>query len=467
MDSPTQILIEQLQTLLIVLERTIVQRQLIALLLVFLAAELLSFGLRRFMRTRRSGSKPIPLPRRISKLNWAGLFNTMLAPVAMLVLGYLTILLFSSQGYPAQLLRNAMGLVWLWLGYSLLLALLYALFGPGVRPYHRRLLLPLFVGVIGLRILDNFIDLRVIANILLFRLFGADITLGTLLGAFLAFYVFLMLAWIVQEALHTTLPRRTDADPGVIYSISTITRYAVIAIGILATLRVLGVDLTTLTVIGGGLSIGIGIGLQRVVANFISGIILLFEQSLRPGDVIDLEGQLGTVEKLNIRSTVVRTINNVELIVPNETFVTTQVTTYTKSNNKIRIMLPLGVSYDSDPKEVRQLVTETAVKHGLVLKEPEPTLLFRAFGDSSLNFDLAVWIDQPDRMNRVRSDLYYMIWETLTKNEIEIPFPQRDLNLRRGWEQVTAGDSRGAPQPRGQAQEPAEPEAEPESNERS
>jgi small-conductance mechanosensitive channel len=146
--------------------------------------------------------------------------------------------------------------------------------------------------------------------------------------------------------------------------------------------------------------------------------------------VIDINGEIGTVEQLNIRATVVRTRNNVEVIVPNEIFVTTQVKTYTKSTRETRILLPIGVSYNEDPKEVRRVVLETAVRHGLILKEPEPALLFRGFGDSSLNFDLAVWIDQPQHTMRVRSDLYYMIFETLKSHGIVIPFPQRDLHLK-------------------------------------
>ena len=183
-------------------------------------------------------------------------------------------------------------------------------------------------------------------------------------------------------------------------------------------------------------SIGIGIGLQRIVANFISGIVLLFEQSLRPGDVIDINGEIGTVGRLNIRSTVVRTLNNVEVIVPNENFVIKQVTTYTKSNQNVRLLLPVGVSYDADPREVKRVVIEAATKHGLVLDDPEPMLLFRGYGNSSLDFDLAVWIDQPQRAMFVRSDLYYMVFDALGRHDIEIPFPQRDLNLKRGWEQL-------------------------------
>lgn len=441
MDTPTQVLLEQIQTLLIILERPIVQRQLavvsIILLLTWPLVLLLRLLLKRFRWSRRK------LPNQPQGSPTLGNALITLAPSGFSLLGTsLAILLFRRWGYPTGFLSNALVLFGAWLVYSLFILALFAIFGLAVKPYHRRILAPLFVGIIGWELLDNFVDLPLVGQIELFQFFDASVTVVTLIAAVLVLYVFIIVSWIAQNVLHHTLPRRTDADPGVVYSVSTISRYTIIALGIIFSLQALGLDLSTLTVIGGGLSIGIGIGLQRIVANFLSGIILLFEQSLRPGDVIDINGEIGTVEQLNIRATVVRTRNNVEIIVPNENFVTNQVKTYTKSTRETRILLPFGVSYQTDLKELRRVVLETAVRHGLVLKEPEPTLLFRAFGDSSLNFDLAVWIDQPQHTMRVRSDLYYMIFETFKQNKIEIPYPQRDLRVKMTNAPLTAPTDR-------------------------
>lgn len=429
MDSPTQVLLEQIQTLLIILERPIVQRQLAVVVLILLLIWPISLILHRVLSSFRWSRRTLPnQPQGTPTLGNA--LET-LAPASVSLLGGVAaIQLFRAWGYPTGFIINALTLFGAWLGYSLFILALFGLFGATVRPYHRRILAPLFVGIIGWELLDNFVDLRLLGQIELFQFFDASVTVVTLLAAALVLYIFITVSWVLQNVLYHTLPRRTSADPGVVYSVSTISRYTIIALGIIFSLQALGLDLSTLTVIGGGLSIGIGIGLQRIVANFISGIILLFEQSLRPGDVIDIDGEIGTVEQLNIRATVVRTRNNVEVIVPNENFVTTRVKTYTKSTRETRVLLPVGVSYKADPKEVRRLLLETAVRHGLVLKEPEPTLLFRAFGESSLNFDLAVWINQPQHTMRVRSDLYYMIFETFKNNHIEIPFPQRDLHLK-------------------------------------
>ena len=198
--------------------------------------------------------------------------------------------------------------------------------------------------------------------------------------------------------------------------------------------------MTTLALISGGLSVGIGFGLQEIVANFISGIVLLFEQSLRPGDVVSMENEMGIVKSLGIRATTVRTLDNVEVIVPNQAFLTSAVTTYTKSDRIVRVKIPVGVSFGSDPKEIREVLLTIARQHHLVQEKPEPAVRFIGFGDSSIDFQLEIWLDDPMLAMTIKSDLRFMIWKAFAKRNIEIPFPQRDLHLRSGvpWEQLGA-----------------------------
>ncbi|HSH01695.1 MAG TPA: mechanosensitive ion channel domain-containing protein [Anaerolineae bacterium] len=429
MDQTTQILWEQWQTLLILLARPIVQRQIWGIGIVLSLNVLLFLRLDRFLMRMDWRERPI-LKTQAGSASWGDIIETSLPPVVSLIGCWGIIIFFVGQGWPVGLLENGLSLFWGWLGYSLFVLGLYTVFGSPVRPYQQRILTPLFIGIVAWRLLDSFFDLRLVSNIVVFRLADEGVLIGEMILAGFVFYIFLLLAWMAETGLKHTLMRRTKADPGVIFSVTVISRYTIVALGCLLALQGVGLDLSTLAVIGGGLSIGIGIGLQRIVANFISGIMLLFEQSLRPGDVIDLDGEMGIVEELNIRATVVRTQNNVEVIVPNENFVTTQVRTFTKSNRRIRLLLPVGVGYGEDPKEVRRVLVETAGRHGLVLKDPEPNLLFRGFGDSSLDFELTVWIDQPENMLRMKSDLYYMMFEALKQNGIEIPFPQRDIHIR-------------------------------------
>ena len=150
--------------------------------------------------------------------------------------------------------------------------------------------------------------------------------------------------------------------------------------------------------------------------------------------MIELDGRISSVENISLRATTVRTLTNEELIVPNNNFATNQVKNFTKSDRLVQIIVPLGVSYKSDPELVRQIAVETSLLHPQVLPDPPPTLLFRGYGDSSLEFNLLVSVNQPELTLKIRSDLYYMLWEKLAENNIEIPFPQRDLNLGNGWE---------------------------------
>ena len=148
--------------------------------------------------------------------------------------------------------------------------------------------------------------------------------------------------------------------------------------------------------------------------------MLLFEQSLLPGDVIDIHNEIGTVEKVNIRSTTVRTNDNVEVIIPNDFFLTNEVTTFTKTDSRIRILLPFGVSYASSPHHVKEVAVVTAAEASQgIWPIRRPLLFFRGFGDSSLDFELAAWIEQPEEVQGRGSDLYYMMWDAFAENDIQ------------------------------------------------
>jgi small-conductance mechanosensitive channel len=206
----------------------------------------------------------------------------------------------------------------------------------------------------------------------------------------------------------------------------------------LLALSTLGFDLSALTIIGGGLSVGIGFGLQELVANFISGILLMFEQSLRVGDVVEVSGQRGVVHDLRMRSTVLRTVDNNEILVPNKTLLTSIVTVLTLTEREVRRVVPVGVSYQSNPTQVRDALLKVAESHGVVLKDPAPAVFFTGFGDSSLDFELVVWAADSARGFTIASDLRYMIFSEFAKQGIEIPFPQRDLHVHSADPTVSA-----------------------------
>jgi small-conductance mechanosensitive channel len=440
-EEPGKIIIEQLQILTIFLARPSVQRQLLALLAIFIAAWMIPAFLRAKSRKRRAvndtedGVDRFEIPLRWRKRLDA--FYLIYAPLLAILLIHVFQWIFALLGHPYGMLTESKSLLWAWLFYRLVLMILYIRYGEAIRPYHHWMFLPLLFWLLLTQIADNFVNVRIVVSLPVFTLFGASITIGQAMGALTAIYWGVAISWLAKDGMRRALMAKTKIESGVVESIVTLTRYVILAMGVFAALFILGVDLASLALIGGGLSIGVGIGLQKIVSNFISGLMLLSEQSMLPGDVIDINGRLGTVEQVNIRSTTIRTINNVDLVVPNETFITTEVTTFTKGDTRVRLLIPIDVSYHSDPRQVRQVVSKTAAEHSLVLSHPAPDLLFRGFGDSSLNFELAVWIDQPIRAPRIASDLYYMIWEALKAHQIEVPFPQYDLHLRRGWEAVT------------------------------
>lgn len=427
----TSIILDQLWAVFVALQRPIVIRQLIALLLAFVLTWFIAKALKRLLATplQRLGERR-PSLSGIRALFW---------PALMLIATLLMMFAFGTLNLTAGLVAGWLWLLWLWLAYSLLLLVLYGAWSDDViRPLHRYIMRPVFGWIIFSTIVGSFIELTALGDIQLFILLEVPITIGGIFKTVVLLYIFYIISWITEPILRRTLAASTEADPGVIHSIITLTRYVIISLGILVALGSLGLSLTSLAFIAGGLSVGIGFGMQDIIANFISGIVLLFEQSLRPGDMVDVDGEFGTVEKLNIRSTVLRTLLNVELIVPNQTFLTSKVRTFTKSDRMIRLRIPVGVGYDSDPEQVRSLLLEAAIEQEDVLLFPEPLVLFNGLGDSSLDFVLVVAIDGPQKMPLVKSDLYFILFKTLTKHDIQIPFPQRDVHLRSGWEQISS-----------------------------
>jgi small-conductance mechanosensitive channel len=214
--------------------------------------------------------------------------------------------------------------------------------------------------------------------------------------------------------------------------IAMITKYSLIFIGTLVILQVWGVDISSLAILASGLGVGIGFGLQDIAKNFGSGLVLVFERPIELGDFVEVGEYKGIVERMGPRSTEIRTLDHVSIIVPNSRFLEKEVINWSHRNPISRIHLPVGVAYGSDPKAVQAALLEAANKHSSVLENPSPLVLFNGLGDSSLNFELLVWTAEPNKQFLLKSDLYYNIYEVLQQQKIEIPFPQIDLHMRSG-----------------------------------
>ncbi|MCF8094235.1 MAG: mechanosensitive ion channel [Desulfobacteraceae bacterium] len=262
------------------------------------------------------------------------------------------------------------------------------------------------------------------------------ITLGdfqlSLIGFVYALIVLLVihtLAVITKEALRRWILKNVELEDGFKDSIVRITGYVLWAVGILVALRVVGVSATALTVVFGALGIGLGFGLQNIFNNFLSGIILLFERPIQVGDVIETGGILGTVREINVRSTQVRTFDNMDLIVPNSDFISQRLTNWSFRDARIRRTVEVGVAYGSDIELVRQILTDVAYRHPRILRRPHPEVLFSDFGESALIFRLRFWV-YIDWFLTVETDVRFDIDKKFRENNITIPFPQRDLHFK-------------------------------------
>ncbi|HSO20880.1 MAG TPA: mechanosensitive ion channel domain-containing protein, partial [Desulfosarcina sp.] len=220
-------------------------------------------------------------------------------------------------------------------------------------------------------------------------------------------------------------------DPGLGYALNTFFNYSILGIGFLVVLNILGINLGVLLVFAGAIGVGVCVGLQNMAANVISGFTIIFGGKIRKGDWIEVESMMGRVTDIYLRATKVRTRDNIEYLVPNSNMIANTMINYTLSSPLIRIDLPVGVSYSANPRQVEEILLKAAQEEPDVDKTHPPAVRFVEYGDSAINFELLVWIDvhrTPRR--RVRSNLYFAIFEALGAAGIEIPFPQRDIHIR-------------------------------------
>jgi len=232
----------------------------------------------------------------------------------------------------------------------------------------------------------------------------------------------------VEFILEVIVLPHVELPIGVPETISRLTRYGIILVGVVMAFTAIGFDISKAALVAGGLGVGVGFGLQNIVNNFVSGLILLFERPIRVGDIIELGTTSGKVEKIGMRATLIRTWTGPELIVPNATLVSSDVINWTLMRTVKRAQISVGVDYDSYPKVVAEILTRVAASHPAVLKHPAPECLFLGFGDSSLDFELRAWVAAQDCF-RVQSDLRFAIRPALAEAGIKIPFPQRDLHI--------------------------------------
>ena len=275
--------------------------------------------------------------------------------------------------------------------------------------------------------------LRRVMSIPVLTLGGAIITLWTIVSAVVILLAFFFASRLLRAYMDYRIYPRLGIDQGLGYVLNTLFNYLFLGIGFLVSLRIVGIDLRFLLVFAGAVGIGVGLGLQSLAANIISGFSIIFGGKIRKGDWIEVSGTLGEVTDIFLGSAKIRTRDNIEYLIPNADLVTSTIVNYSLSSAFIRIDLLVGASYDADPQAVEKILLEVASKEPLVSDYRAPAVRFVEYGDNSINFELLFWIDVRHTARRkVRSALYFAIFEELKAAGIEIPFPQRDLHIRSG-----------------------------------
>ena len=275
------------------------------------------------------------------------------------------------------------------------------------------------------------------------RIPGLNLSLAQILRLILVVFLVFWLSSIIKGQMVLRVLSRSGLDASLQYAIAQVTGYAVITIGFFLALQNTGIDLSALTVFAGAVGVGVGVGLQNISSNFISGLILLAERPIKIGDRVEVHTAAGRVTNIRARSTTVVTNDNITLIVPNSVFVEHTITNWSHGDQKVRFRIPVGVAYGSDLAKVKEALLEVARNHPATLLDPEPKVFFESFGDSALNLELVVWsAEMSFRPRSFRSDLNFAIDQAFRERGIELPFPQRDVHFRIGSLVVRRSGSR-------------------------
>jgi small-conductance mechanosensitive channel len=286
------------------------------------------------------------------------------------------------------------------------------------------------VGVI-LNLLGLLDPLQQLMSFQVLQLGESSVTFWIIIKAVLILLAFIYATRLLQAYLDYRVYPSIGVDQGLGYALNMFFKYVSLAVGLLISLKVVGIDLRFFLVFAGAIGIGVGLGLQNMAANVISGFTIVFGGKIRKGDWIEVSDTLGVVTDIYLRATKIRTRDNIEYLVPNSNLMSDIVVNYSLSSSFIRVEVPVGVSYDADPREVEKIILQAAQEEPEVSKSPKPAVRLVEYGDNSVNFVLLIWIDvRKTPRRRVRSALYFSLFDKFRKAGIEIPFPQRDIHIR-------------------------------------
>lgn len=286
----------------------------------------------------------------------------------------------------------------------------------------------LVTGLYGLALVEDSIALL---ERMQFGMGEFSISAWTILAGIIAFAFTLWVGLALARVVEVQIQRIPRMSGSIQVLTAKVIRIILITVAVVTAIGSIGIDLSAFAFLGGAIGIGLGFGLQKVVSNFVSGIILLMDNSIKPGDVIEIEGTYGWINNLRARYASVITRDGTEHLIPNEDLITQRVINWSFTDDLVRVRVPIGVSYGSDPHQCIELILEAANTTNRVLNDPAPRCLLCGFGDSSVDLELRMWIRDPSNgVGSVRSEVLLKIWDTFKEKQIEIPFPQRDLHIR-------------------------------------
>lgn len=289
----------------------------------------------------------------------------------------------------------------------------------------------LFVwGILALHLLGWLPDVIKAMDEFAFTFGKTRFSVLSLIELSISILVFIVIATWLTRFIESRTKRSQYLNPSMRVVLTKTSKFVIYGLAILFALKAVGIDFTAFAVFSGAVGVGIGFGLQKIFSNFISGFILIFDRSIKPGDVITIGERFGWVQELNARYVVVQDRDGVEALIPNENLITSEVTNWSYSNRSVRQRLPVSISYHDDPELAMQLMLEPALEHPRVLKSPEPATRLLRFGDNGIELELRIWIEDPENgIANVRSDINLAFWRSFKEQGITIPFPQRDVRI--------------------------------------
>jgi len=360
-------------------------------------------------------------------------------PATWLVLQWVCLVVAKKAGWPYDLLRITVSLLTAWIVIRLTSGLVRD-------PAWARYIAVVAWSIAALSIVGLLDGAIAVLDGLSVTVGGIRVSALLIIKGVISLAVLLWAAVLLSGVLERRITQSPTMTPAAQVLFAKLLKIVLFTIAIVVALNSVGIDLTAFAVLGGAIGLGIGFGLQKIVSNLISGVIILLDKSIKPGDVIGLGDTFGWIKSLGARYASVVTRDGTEWLIPNEDLITQQVVNWSYSNEAVRLKIPVGISYKSDPRKAIALCFEAAAETERVLEDPKTNVLLKGFGDSSVDIEIRIWIRDPQNgVSNVKSEVLLRVWDKFHENGVEIPFPQRDLHLIPPAQVSVQSDGRAGP----------------------